>query len=533
MPETFDEVIADIFTVKNDTIPPTAWPKLTCGVANEVTFVDSSLKLGDQREVFFQNAGQLRAAADLRFLTDAPATEKLRILPNGNVGIGTQTPAAKLQVTGGAIMPAVGNSNQAGIQFPSNPGGGGGDEAFIRYFVTAGETTKLQIGIGNDADDSIGLLQSGAERLTITSGRVGIGTAAPMRGLHVEPDEIHSGGSGAGFSFGNRETVGLVNSPTNGERWVLYSTGGTARLWSGGDKLFVTPNGSFGLNITPNGIAADRVVLHIAGSLTPAYMLEDTGRGKKWAIFTSAADGGLIFSDRTGFALHHLTIGPSGNVGVGTTVPTSKLHVLGDIRFTGNLIGGGKGGYVMDQFVNRVGATLEQGDVVVIGGNQTALYYGPNDNIPIPEVDLAQHAYDGCVCGIVVETYVELKVEDQEESAILGVTAEKPMTAAQKPRKAKPAHPQRFTAEELERLDRTKVESGQIGWMVTLGAFAHCKVDADIAPINIGDLLTTSPTKGHAQKALDQSKATGAIVGKALGSLKTGKGKIPVIVMLQ
>ena len=33
MPQTFDEVIADVFTVKNDTIPQSAWPKLTCGVA--------------------------------------------------------------------------------------------------------------------------------------------------------------------------------------------------------------------------------------------------------------------------------------------------------------------------------------------------------------------------------------------------------------------------------------------------------------------------------------------------------------------
>jgi len=69
--------------------------------------------------------------------------------------------------------------------------------------------------------------------------------------------------------------------------------------------------------------------------------------------------------------------------------------------------------------------------------------------------------------------------------------------------------------------------------MVTLGAFAHCKVDADIAPIKVGDLLTTSPTRGHAQKVLDPSQAFGAIVGKALGSLEKGKGKIPVLVMLQ
>src|SRR5215510_15927601 len=86
MPTTFDEVIADIFTIKNDTIPSTAWPKLTCGVANEVTVQDSSLKLGDQREVFFQNAGQLRAVADLRFLTGAPATEK-RFHMIGSFGI--------------------------------------------------------------------------------------------------------------------------------------------------------------------------------------------------------------------------------------------------------------------------------------------------------------------------------------------------------------------------------------------------------------------------------------------------------------
>jgi hypothetical protein len=69
--------------------------------------------------------------------------------------------------------------------------------------------------------------------------------------------------------------------------------------------------------------------------------------------------------------------------------------------------------------------------------------------------------------------------------------------------------------------------------MVTLGAFAHCKVDADIAPISAGDLLTTSPTRGHAQKVLEPEKAAGAIVGKALASLDHGKGKVPVLVMLQ
>jgi hypothetical protein len=73
----------------------------------------------------------------------------------------------------------------------------------------------------------------------------------------------------------------------------------------------------------------------------------------------------------------------------------------------------------------------------------------------------------------------------------------------------------------------------QLGKMATLGAYAHCKVDADIAPIEAGDLLTTSPTRGHAQKVVDRSQALGAIIGKALAPLRRGQGKIPVFVMLQ
>jgi hypothetical protein len=60
-----------------------------------------------------------------------------------------------------------------------------------------------------------------------------------------------------------------------------------------------------------------------------------------------------------------------------------------------------------------------------------------------------------------------------------------------------------------------------------------CQVDADIAPIAVGDLLTTGPTCGHAQKVTEPQKAVGAIIGKALGARQASKGTIPVLVMLQ
>jgi hypothetical protein len=65
---------------------------------------------------------------------------------------------------------------------------------------------------------------------------------------------------------------------------------------------------------------------------------------------------------------------------------------------------------------------------------------------------------------------------------------------------------------------------------VALCGRVKCKVDADFAPIAAGDLLTTSSTPGHAQRADDPSVCPGAIIGKALTSLASGKGEVLVLV---
>ena len=61
----------------------------------------------------------------------------------------------------------------------------------------------------------------------------------------------------------------------------------------------------------------------------------------------------------------------------------------------------------------------------------------------------------------------------------------------------------------------------------------YCKVEAQSSPIEIGDLLTTSSTPGHAMKASDPVRAFGAVVGKALGHLTEGRGLIPILITLQ
>ena len=67
---------------------------------------------------------------------------------------------------------------------------------------------------------------------------------------------------------------------------------------------------------------------------------------------------------------------------------------------------------------------------------------------------------------------------------------------------------------------------------VALLGKVFCKVDATFGPIRLGDLLTSSPTPGHAMRAADASKAFGAVLGKALHPLASGQGLIPILVTL-
>jgi hypothetical protein len=122
----------------------------------------------------------------------------------GNVGMGTPDPRAKLEIRDGALMVSPGNSAERGILFPPDPGGGGGDSAWIRYYPRVGEATTLEIGTSNDADDHIALMPG--------NGNVGVGTRAPRAKLDVA-GAIYAGGSDIYFTETDHKHSAIGNQP--------------------------------------------------------------------------------------------------------------------------------------------------------------------------------------------------------------------------------------------------------------------------------------------------------------------------------
>lgn len=203
-------------------------------------------------------------------------------------------------------------------------------------------------------------------------------------------------------------------------------------------------------------------------------------------------------------ARHAAVIGQSrreGVHGVFAVAPdgTHALFVRGSTNIQGMArVTGGIDPYLIDSVINASGQVLRTGDVVRLKGSPVSRFRGDNNKMPVPEVTLADKENDTAVIGIV------------DREAI-----------------PDPDEPDRRT----DREDPTSIPEGGELFMVTLGAYAHCKVDATEASIEVGDLLTSSSNPGHAKKATEPK--IGAIIGKALEPLEEGTGYIAVFVNLQ
>jgi hypothetical protein len=293
---------------------------------------------------------------------------------SGNVGIGLTSPQKALSVNA-ALNVDQANANSGAV----NPG--------VTFGSASGEGMASKRTAGGN-QFGLDLYTGSAVRLSITNGgNVGIGTQTPNRSFHVVGSEMHSGGGGAGYSFGNRETATFVEGPGSGERWVWYAAGGNARLWSGSDRLAVTPGGNVGIGTTA---PADR--LDVAGNLRILTGSNPIRFTSGWSGFPDPVNNQAEISNDTGTYKTLMIIGnksgglgrrvsvwdrlevngtlfANGSVGVRTISPLVTLHTVGNrIRIDNG------GGHILD--LRTDGAALD------LESNGADLYIN-NNNIPV------------------------------------------------------------------------------------------------------------------------------------------------------
>lgn len=248
-----------------------------------------------------------------------------------------------------------------------------------------------------------------------------------------------------------------------------------------------------------------------------------------------------------------------GNVGIGTTEPNAKLHVQGNISINDNdirLRGGkdrnhGIGWYGPGKPFAGMGP-----DGPVVFGNmggalginhegvqKIALYWNSDGNVCIGTTSRSSLEVKGDI-KVAGDIFLTNGADCAEDFEIIGAETVQPGTVmiidrdgALQP--SQQAYDKRVAgvisgAGDFHpgiTLDRHKDQSNRLP--LALNGKVYCKVDAEYNPVEVGDLLTTSNTNGHAMKAEDRDKAFGAVIGKALNELKDGKGLIPILVALQ
>lgn len=430
---------------------------------------------------FIQNQATTQAGANFNIAGNG--------IVGGKLGVGMDAGSLKFAVNGQAGIRPRGNDDSF-IGFLSNVAGNAptvslstsdGSKAEMRLQGSPqGSLFKLVTGIGfGSPDDGITIARLGY---------VGIGTnaAAPATRLALSGGPVWTSNGWTGsLSMGNGEAAGWQANASGQRFGIGQSTGGLYFFRTSSQFGATTSAANYDMVIADSGKVG-------VGTTTPQAKFHAAG-GSSWfqgdsSPLPAAAGKGIIvgFGGEQGYiaAFDYGTFTPKnlllnnagGNVGIGVANPTQRLEVAGTTKTNVLQITGGSD--LAENF--EFSETVKPGTVVAI------------DPLNPGKLEPSRTAYNRRVAGVISGA------NDLAAGMLL-----------------------------------PNVKEVQNSMPVALSGRVWVYCDAARQPIKPGDLLTSSATRGHAMKAVNYSKAQGAIIGKAMTELKSGRGLVLVIVTLQ
>lgn len=322
----------------------------------------------------------------------------LRILANGNVGIATNTPTAKLYVNGTSIFNDLATFTQPVIVATPILGPHAATKSYVDSTIASATSSITTLWGGT----------TGGNVWNLNSGNVGIGTTNPAGKLHV--------GSGKGiisFNYGSYPNDWYLDISHQGQGGGQDLLGGVQLISQNG---YASGRGAFTFaEKVGSASAVTRLVIQSGGNVgigtsTPQSQLDVNGLIKsRGAVITLDEDvvnksyllsalsafnampagtlGHTLYHNGSAWTADSLLFNNGANIGIGTVNPQAKLHVAGDVIIDGTLDVGSWGGIYT--------GTLSAGNISAgtFGSNTGGGNYTFTGNLEFPELLAARTTY--------------------------------------------------------------------------------------------------------------------------------------------